>query len=52
MDIYKGKTIWSKKTSGAAWRNNGVPQLAKQYKIRWGGNFKGYADNNHFDLLT
>ena len=52
LDIYKNGKVWSKKTSSAAWRNTGIPQLASQYKIRWGGNFKGYADNNHFDLLT
>ena len=52
LDIYKNGKVWSKKTSSAAWRNTGVPKLAAIYKIRWGGNFKGYADNNHFDLLT
>ena len=50
MDIYKGNRVFSKKTPRNAWVNTGVPELAKKYGIRWGGNFRGYPDNNHFDF--
>jgi hypothetical protein len=33
------------------WVSTGVPQLAKEkYGMRWGGDFKGYPDNVHFDF--
>ena len=51
MDIYKNGVVYSKKTPKVLWLKTGVPQLANEYGIRWGGNFKGYADNNHFDNL-
>lgn len=51
MDIYKNGKVLSKHTPKALWMNTRVPQLANEYGIRWGGNFKGYADNNHFDYL-
>lgn len=50
MDLHKDGKILSKRTPKAIWDNTGVPDLAKEYNIRWGGNFKGYADNNHFDF--
>ncbi len=52
LDIYKNGKILSKKTPKSFWINTGVPQLANDYGIGWGGNFKGYADNNHFYFLT
>lgn len=51
MDLYKGGRVFSKRTPRNAWVNTGVPALAKKYGIRWGGNFRGYPDNNHFDFL-
>lgn len=51
LDLYQGGKILSKRTPRSFWIASGVPELAKKYGIRWGGNFKGYADNNHFDLL-
>jgi hypothetical protein len=51
MDIYKNGKVLSKHTPKALWLNTGVPNLAQSLGIRWGGNFKGYADNNHFDYL-
>jgi len=48
FDLYKGKMVLSKKTPKQIWINTGVPELAKKYGLSWGGNFKGYADNNHF----
>jgi len=51
MDIYKNGKVLSKRTPKSNWIASGVPKLAKDYGIRWGGNFKGYPDNNHFDFL-
>lgn len=51
MDIYKNGVVYSKRTPKDLWLKTGVPQLAKDLGIRWGGNFKGYPDNNHFDNL-
>lgn len=48
FDIYKNGKVLSKKTNKNIWISSGVPQLAKEYGISWGGNFKNYADNNHF----
>lgn len=51
LDVYKGKTVLSKRTPKSTWIASGIPEIAKKYGIRWGGNFKGYPDNNHFDFL-
>jgi hypothetical protein len=51
LDVYKGKNVLSKRTPKSVWIASGIPEIAKYYGIRWGGNFKGYADNNHFDFL-
>lgn len=49
INFYKnGKLVLTKRTAKTTWTNSGLPQLAKQYGINWGGNFKNYADNNHF----
>ena len=54
LDIYRdGKLLLSKNTPFQYWIISGIPNLAKnKYKMRWGGNFKNYPDNNHFDFLT
>jgi hypothetical protein len=50
VDFYNknGKLLLTKSTSKFSWLNSGLPKLAKEYGINWGGNFKSYADNNHF----
>ena len=50
IDFYdkNGKLILTKKTLKTSWLKSGLPQLAKEYGINWGGTFKNYADNNHF----
>ncbi len=46
-----GKRL-GKYTPRTEWIATGIPDLAtKKYGMRWGGNFKGYPDNNHFDYL-
>lgn len=48
LDVYKNGKVLSKKTLKSVWISSGVPQLAEDYGMNWGGNFKNYADNNHF----
>ena len=51
IKIYKGKQVLTKGTAKNIWIASGIPEIAKYYGMRWGGNFKGYPDNNHFDFL-
>lgn len=51
IKIYKGNKVLTKGTPKSVWVSSGIPEIAKEYGMRWGGNFKGYADNNHFDFL-
>jgi hypothetical protein len=50
VDFYNknGKLLLTKSTLKNSWSKSGLPQLAKEYGINWGGTFKNYADNNHF----
>jgi len=41
-------TVLRKKGDKANWEQSGIPQLAAQYNIGWGGNFSSYEDNIHF----
>lgn len=43
-----GKLLLTKSTAARSWLNSGLPQLAREYKLLWGGTIKGYPDNNHF----
>ena len=53
LDVYKNGKVYSKRTPKSEWEKTGIPALAKnKFLLRWGGNFKNYADNNHFDYLT
>lgn len=45
---HKGKWL-RKKDTDEAWNKTGVPQLAKKFGFRWGGDFKTYQDPVHFD---
>lgn len=38
------------KSPQSEWLDTGVIDIAKKYGFRWGGNFKGYKDNVHFDV--
>ena len=48
LDVYKNGKVLSKKTLKSVWISSGVVQLAKNYNMKWGGNFTNYSDNNHF----
>ena len=34
----------------SAWLETGVPQIAEEMGLRWGGNFSSFYDPVHFDL--
>ena len=40
--------VLRKKGDKPNWEQSGIPQLAAQYGINWGGNFSSYEDNIHF----
>lgn len=50
IQLYRnGKLVLSKSSPKKLWLNTGIPQIAqKKFNIYWGGDFKNYADNNHF----
>ena len=43
-----GNVNLMKKGNKKDWINSGIPDVAQQYGILWGGNFKNYEDNIHF----
>lgn len=47
---YKGQYL-GKKTPRNIWLLSGVPDIAKKYGLKWGGNFKGYFDAGHFQAV-
>ena len=40
-----------KATDKGIWLMSGIPQIAVELGLRWGGDFIGYSDNVHFDCL-
>jgi hypothetical protein len=42
-----GKLVLLKGSSAQAW--GPVVAIADSFKLTWGGRFRGYPDNNHFD---
>ena len=51
-NFIKNRITLMKATDTCIWHLSGIPQLAKEMGIRWGGDFNGYADRVHFDCLT
>lgn len=43
-----GNKILKKDKHYSDWVNFGIPDIAQQHGILWGGNIKGYMDNVHF----
>jgi hypothetical protein len=52
MNIIKDDRMFYKYDSKEDWESTGVPQLAKQLGIRWGGDFSNYHDPVHFDIAN
>jgi len=50
INLQKGTGLWKKEDSDEHWLKTGVPQLAKELGLRWGGDYKGYQDAVHFDI--
>jgi Tfp pilus assembly protein PilE len=54
INLYKreglGK-IWLKKSSSkTSWSKTGVAQIAKRYRLLWGGTYRNYHDPVHFEI--
>jgi hypothetical protein len=52
LNIIKDSRVYLKSDSISNWQSTGVPKLASDLNIRWGGLFKGYQDCVHFDLAA
>jgi len=45
-----GVVIASKYSSQSLWKSIGILDIAKKWKLRWGGTFNNYQDNVHFEI--
>jgi D-alanyl-D-alanine carboxypeptidase/Family of unknown function (DUF5715) len=45
------RNFLKKSDTKAAWEKTGVPDLAKQFGLKWGGDFKTYHDPVHFEVM-
>jgi hypothetical protein len=45
------RNFLKKSDTKAAWEKTGVPDLAKQFGLKWGGDFKTYHDPVHFEVV-
>lgn len=46
----KSGFVFLKKTNKSIWINSKVPYLANSLGLKWGGDFKNYSDNVHFEI--
>lgn len=49
INAQKGTTVLKKSTPVADWVGSGIPAIAKEFGLRWGGDFTSYHDPVHFD---
>lgn len=52
VNLQSGTSYWRKSTSKEDWEATGVPKIARDLGMRWGGDFTSYkgGDEVHFDL--
>lgn len=50
INATNGTSYLRKSSSKIDWENTGIPQIARDMGLRWGGDFKNYYDPVHFDL--
>jgi D-alanyl-D-alanine carboxypeptidase/Family of unknown function (DUF5715) len=54
INLYKkrglGREWLLKSDSKSAWQKTGAPEIAKQFGLKWGGDFKTYHDPVHFEM--
>lgn len=50
MNIIKDGNVLMKSSSKLQWEGTGVPQIARQLGLKWGGDFKNYHDPVHFEI--
>jgi hypothetical protein len=46
-----GREWLRKSDTKSRWQKTGIVQLAKQYGLKWGGDFKTYHDPVHFEVI-
>ena len=51
VNFIKGKTNLKKATAKKVWEASGIPQIARECGLRWGGDFDGYFDPIHYDCV-
>lgn len=50
INASNGTTYLRKSTPKQLWIDSGIPKIAQEMNLRWGGNFSNYYDPVHFDL--
>lgn len=50
INASNGTTYLRKSSSKQLWIDSGIPKIAQEMNLRWGGNFSNYYDPIHFDL--
>jgi len=54
INLYKrigiNTLILKKFSSIASWKKSGVPEIAKKYRLLWGGTYRNYHDPVHFEI--
>lgn len=50
INATNGTSYLRKSSSKEAWEKTGIPQIARDMGIVWGGDYKSYYDPVHFDL--
>jgi hypothetical protein len=54
INLYKREGIFTlrlkKFSPKASWQKTGIPEIAKRYRLLWGGTYRNYHDPVHFEI--
>jgi hypothetical protein len=50
VSFWKNNNTFKKSTIRTDWLNTGIPEMAMQHGLFWGGNFTTYYDPIHFEI--
>ncbi len=50
INLQRGTELWRKRDTKEKWIQTGIPQMAKNMGLFWGGDFKTYHDPVHFEI--
>ena len=54
INLYKREMLTilklRKSSSNESWRKTGIAQIARRYRLLWGGTYKNYHDPVHFEI--